>query len=53
MCYFPGEILSEILGKQDNTHYNIYEAEVVTKLLIEEIFKEVPELRKYKINTDI
>ena len=47
MCYLPGEILSEILDKQDNTHYNIYRAEVVAKLLTEEILKEVPELRKY------
>ena len=53
MWYLPGEIPSELLGKQDNTHYNIYGAEVVTKLLAEEIFKEVPELRKYKINNDL
>jgi pectinesterase len=34
-------------GRQDNTHYNIYGANLVASLLVDEIARQVPALKKY------
>lgn len=52
MWFLPGEEPSEIKGKQDNTHYNIYGAQVVANLLADAICEEIPELKKYRINNE-
>lgn len=49
MWFLPGEEPSIPDGRQDNTHYNVYGAHVVAKLLAEAIGDEVPELRKHLI----
>ena len=49
MWYKPGEHPSLPDGRQDNTHYNIYGAQVVAKLLAGAIVKEIPVLEKYYI----
>ena len=49
MWYKPGEHPSLPKGRQDNTHYNIYGAHAVAKLLAEAIVKEIPVLEKYYI----
>ena len=51
MWFLPGQERSEIKGKKDNTHYNIYGAQVVANLLADGICEEIPELKKYRINT--
>ena len=52
MWFLPGEEKSEPKGKQDNTHYNIYGAKVVAKLLADAICEEIPELKQYRIIPD-
>ena len=47
MWFRPGEVTSIPEGRQDNTHYNIYGANLVASLLVDEIARQVPELRKY------
>lgn len=47
MWYLPGETPSQPEGRQDNTHYNIYGASVVARLLADEASRQVPALRKY------
>ncbi len=47
MWFKPGENPSIPNGREDNTHYNIYGAHVVAGLLVDEIAKQVPELKKY------
>ena len=47
MWYLPGETPSLPEGRQDNTHYNIYGAGVVARLLADEAAKQVPALKKY------
>ena len=53
MWFLPGEEPSEPKGKQDNTHYNIYGAHVVAKLLADALCVEVPLLKKYRVEADI
>lgn len=45
--YLPGETPSLPEGRQDNTHYNIYGASVVARLLADEAARQVPELKKH------
>jgi len=53
MWFLPGVEPSEPKGKQDNTHYSVYGAHVVAKLLADAICEEVPILSKYRIDADI
>ena len=53
LWYLPGEEPSEPKGKQDNTHYNIYGAHVVARLLADAICEEIPVLARYRIAADI
>ena len=52
MWYKPGEEPSLPQGRQDNTHYNIYGAQVVAKLLAEALIEEIPVLSKYFVDGD-
>ena len=36
-------------GKQDNTHYNVYGATIVARLLADALCEEVPALRKHRM----
>lgn len=47
MWYLPGETPSLPGGRQDNTHYNIYGAGVVARLLADEAARQVPALKKH------
>lgn len=51
MWFLPGEEPSEPKGKQDNTHYNIYGGQIVANLLADALCEEIPELKKYRINS--
>ena len=53
MWFMPGEEPSVPKGRQDNTHYNVYGAHVVAKLLTEAIAKQIPALEKHVVNYDI
>ena len=53
MWYRPGEEPSEPQGKQDNTHYNIYGAHQVARLLADALCKEIPVLKAYRTDADI
>ena len=48
MWFLPGQEPSEPKGKQDNTHYNIYGAQVVANLLADGLCEEIPELKKFR-----
>ena len=50
MWYKPGEEPSLPQGRQDNTHYNIYGAHVVAKLLAVALIEEIPVLSKYYVD---
>ena len=50
MWYKPGEEPSLPQGRQDNTHYNIYGAQVVAKLLAKALIEEIPVLSKYYVD---
>ncbi len=52
MWYLPGETPSQPEGRQDNTHYNIYGASVVARLLADEASRQVPALKKYVRHSD-
>ena len=47
MWFKPGENPSIPKGREDNTHYNVYGAHVVAGLLVDEIARQVPALKKY------
>ena len=47
MWYKPGEHPAIPDGKQDNTHYNIYGAHQVAKLLADALCQEIPLFTKY------
>ena len=49
MWFRPGEEPSLPKGKQDNTHYNIYGAQVVADLLADALCEEIPLLKAYRI----
>lgn len=53
MWFMPGEEPSIPKGRQDNTHYNIYGAHVVARLLTQAIVKEVPALKKHVVDYDM
>ena len=53
MWFLPGEEHSVPEGRQDNTHYNIYGAHVVARLLADALCDEIPVLRKYRTEADI
>lgn len=53
MWFKPGEEPSVPDGRQDNTHYNVYGAHVVARLLADALCDEIPVLRKYRIDADI
>jgi pectinesterase len=50
MWYKPGEHPALPNGRQDNTHYNIYGAHQVAKLLADALCEEIPLLSKYRTN---
>lgn len=52
MWFLPGQEPSVPKGRQDNTHYNVYGAHVVAKMLAEAICKEVPVLSSFRVNYD-
>ena len=52
MWFLPNTEPSEPKGKQDNTHYNIYGAHVVAKLLADALCEEVPVLKAYRCEAD-
>jgi len=53
MWYLPGTEPTEPNGKQDNTHYNVYGAHVVARLLADALCAEIPLLSKYRCDADI
>ena len=53
MWFLPDVEPTEPKGKQDNTHYNIYGAHVVAKLLADALCEEIPVLKKYRCDADI
>jgi len=48
MWYKPGEHPALPDGRQDNTHYNIYGAHQVARLLAEALCQQIPLLTKYR-----
>lgn len=52
MWFLPGEEPSVPKGRQDNTHYNVYGAHVVARLLAAAVGKEIKELRKHLVDYD-
>ena len=48
MWYKPGEHPALPEGRQDNTHYNIWGAHQVARLLAEALCMEIPLLSKYR-----
>ena len=52
MWFLPGTEPSEPKGKQDNTHYSVYGAHVVERLLADALCQEVPVLKKYRCDAD-
>ncbi len=52
MWYKPGEHPAIPDGKQDNTHYNIYGAHEVAKLLADALCQEIPLFTKYLKNDE-
>ena len=53
MWFLPDEEPSVPKGRQDNTHYNVYGAHVVAKLLADALCEEIPVLKKYRVDADI
>ncbi len=53
MWFLPGEEPSIPKGRQDNTHYNVYGAHLVAKLLAKEMGKEIPGLKKHLVFYDM
>jgi len=52
MWYLPGEHPALPKGRQDNTHYNIYGAHQVARLLADALCEEIPLLKKYRTDDD-
>lgn len=50
MWFAPGEEPSLPQGRQDNTHYNIFGARTVARLLADALCQEVPQLRPFRTN---
>ena len=53
MWFLPGEEPSVPEGRQDNTHYNVYGAHVVARLLADALCREIPVLTKYRTDADM
>ena len=53
MWFLPDEEPSVPRGRQDNTHYNIYGAHVVARLLADALCEEVPLLSRFRTDADI
>lgn len=53
MWFLPGTEPSEPKGKQDNTHYSIYGAHQVARLLADALCCEIPVLKAYRTDVDI
>lgn len=53
MWFYPGEEPSVPKGRQDNTHYNVYGAHVVARLLANAVVKEVPALKRHLLDYDL
>lgn len=53
MIFEKGEHPSLPEGRNDNTHYNVWGAHQVARLLAKEMAKAVPELRSHLVDTDI
>lgn len=53
MWFLPGTEPTEPRGKQDNTHYSVYGAHVVARLLADALCEEIPVLKKYRCDADI
>lgn len=53
MWFKPGEEPSVPEGRQDNTHYNVYGAHVVARLLADALCDEIPLLKRYRCDADI
>ena len=52
MWFLPGTEPSEPKGKQDNTHYCVYGAHQVARLLANALCEEVPVLKKYRTDAE-
>ena len=52
MWFKPGEEPSVPKGRQDNTHYNVWGAHQVARLLADGLAEEVAVLKKYRVNAD-
>ena len=52
MWFLPGTEPSEPKGKQDNTHYSVYGAHTVARLLADALCQEIPVLKKYRTDAD-
>ena len=53
MWFKPGEEPSVPEGRLDNTHYNVYGAHVVARLLADALCDEIPLLKRYRCDADI
>ena len=53
MWFLPGTEPTEPEGKQDNTHYNVYGAQVVAKLLADALCEEIPLLKAYRTDVTV
>lgn len=53
MIYKPGECPAIPQGREDNTHYNIYGAHQVAKLLADALCQEIPLLTRYRTSGDV
>ena len=47
MWFLPGEVESLPDGRQDNTHYNVHGATVVSRLLADAVAEQVPALKPF------
>jgi pectinesterase len=52
MWFLPNTEPSEPKGKQDNTHYNIYGAHQVARLLADALCEAIPVLKAYRTEVD-
>ena len=53
MWFLPGTEPTEPKGKQDNTHYNVYGAQQVARLLADALCEEIPALKRYRCQADM
>ncbi len=53
MWFLPGQEPSVPDGRQDNTHYNVYGAHQVARLLADALCEEIPVLAPFRVAEDI